>query len=111
MKRLTASTFNTEVLNSNKLYVVMFTGKGCAPCAALKPVLRDIEKTYDSQVNFGEIDVGTESRIMNRYATYTLPTLLFFEAGIVVDFLRGMPGTDPKQVIEDLIKKILKRRK
>ena len=110
MKKLTTTTFNSEVLNSDKPWVVMFTSKSCNPCKALKPVLRDLAITYKGHVHFGEVDIQENTPLMNRYATYTVPTLLIFDGGIVADHMAGMPGKAPSKMIAGLIDKILARR-
>ncbi len=85
----TDANFKTEVLSSDKLTVVDFWAEWCGPCRAIGPVIEEIGKEYAGKVNVGKVNVDHNSEVSINYGITSIPAILFFKNGEVVDKLVG----------------------
>jgi len=99
VKVLTDSTFDSFV-RSPKLSIVDFWAAWCAPCRYLSPVVEDLSLKYNDKANFGKLNVDENPGISTLLKIESIPTLLFFKNGKIVDTSIGVV---PKEI---LIKKI-----
>lgn len=91
------ATFQTEVLESNIPVVVDFWASWCAPCRMIAPVLEEIAEEFNGRVKIVKIDTD-ENSTAARYEIRSIPTLLIFKNGEVID---QIIGAVPKTVITD----------
>ena len=84
VKEITVDSFNTEVINSDKLTVVDFYATWCGPCRKLSPILEEVETELNDRVNFAKIDTDDNIDAAKEYQVSGLPTLLVFKNGEVV---------------------------
>ena len=96
----TDSNFKSEVLESDKLTVVDFWAEWCGPCRAIGPVIEELGKEYAGKVNIGKVNVDHNSEGSINYGITSIPAILFFKGGEVVDKL---VGAQPKS---NFVKKI-----
>ncbi len=82
---LTAANFESEVIRSSKPVVVEFWTEGCRPCQKLAPVVR----RYAGRLKVAPCNVDEYPELADRYGVLTIPTLLFFKNGLVVDRAMG----------------------
>ena len=83
VKEITVDSFNTEVINSDKLTVVDFYATWCGPCRKLSPILEEVETELNDRVNFAKIDTDDNIDAAKEYQVSGLPTLLVFKNGEV----------------------------
>lgn len=102
VKEITVDSFNTEVINSDKLTVVDFYATWCGPCRKLSPILEEVETELNDRVNFAKIDTDDNIDVAKEYQVSGLPTLLVFKNGEVVE---RMVGLMPKSSIITNIEK------
>ena len=88
MMILTKDNFENEVLNAEQLTVVDFWASWCGPCMMLKPVFEELS-TEMPEVRFGKVDVDEERDLAIEYGVESIPTLLLFRGGELVDTLVG----------------------
>jgi thioredoxin 1 len=93
-------TFKSDVLDSDKLTVVDFWAEWCGPCRAIGPIIEDLSKEYSGKVNVGKLNVDHNPEVSINYGITSIPAILFFKNGQVVDKL---VGAQPKS---NFVKKI-----
>ena len=88
MTILTKDNFENEVLNEQKLTVVDLWASWCGPCMMLKPIFEELSGEMPD-VKFCKADVDEERDLAIEYGVESIPTLLLFKNGELVDTLVG----------------------
>jgi len=96
---LTADNFQKEVLESDKTVLVDFWASWCGPCRMLSPLVDEIGETV-STVKVGKVNVDEEMELAQRYGISSIPCLMVFKNGQVVN---QSVGVVPKAKILELI--------
>jgi len=100
---ITDSNFN-EFLNSETPFVVDFWAEWCGPCRAIAPVVDELATEYEGKINIGKVNVDENDDVVSRYGIRTIPTLLFFKQGELVDKMVGaVPKADLKSKLDALL--------
>jgi thioredoxin 1 len=87
---LTDQNFQTMVLESEKPVLVAFWSEGCGPWHMLAPEIAALAEAFQGQAAVATLDVEAEPETPKRYGIETLPAVLFFQDGEVVDQLTGV---------------------
>lgn len=90
------SNFDEVVLKSDKPVLVDFWAAWCGPCRMVGPVVEEIAGEYADSAVVGKIDVDSNQDIAIKYGIRSIPALLFFKNGEVVD---NVIGAVPKAVL------------
>lgn len=98
----TDSTFDTDVIKSDKLTVIDFWAEWCGPCKALGPIIEQLSTEYAGKVNIGKLDVDSNPEVSTTYGIRSIPTILFVKGGQVVD---KVVGAVPKGQLQSTIEK------
>ncbi len=96
------ASFKSEVIDSSVPVLVDFWATWCAPCRAIAPALEELATQYKGKVKIAKVDVDESQQVAQQYGIRSIPTLLLFKGGKVVDQL---VGAMPKAKLEDAIKK------
>ena len=100
---ITDSNFN-EFLSSETPFVVDFWAEWCGPCRAIAPIVDELATEYEGKINIGKVNVDENDDVVSRYGIRTIPTLLFFKNGELVDKMVGaVPKADLKSKIDALL--------
>jgi thioredoxin 1 len=84
--------FAAEVEKTAGAVVVDFTATWCPPCKMLAPVFERVAGQYEGKAKFYKVDVDESVEVAAKYGVQTIPNLLFFKDGQVVDQSVGFIG-------------------
>jgi thioredoxin 1 len=94
---VTDATFEQEIEKHDGLAVVDFWATWCGPCRIIAPILDQLSVEYGGKVKVSKMDVDANIKTSSRFNVRSIPTLLFFKNGKVVD---QIIGAVPKQMIQ-----------
>jgi thioredoxin 1 len=93
--------WNVEVLQASELVLVDFWAEWCPPCRKLSPVIDALADEYAGRVKVVKLNVDESPEVAGRYSIFSIPTLLLFKDGEVVEQLVGFrPKDDLKTVLD-----------
>ena len=102
---VTDQNFKNEVLESKVPVLVDFWAEWCGPCKQIAPIVEEIAQNYDSQIKVGKVDVDANNQTALNYMIRSIPSLLFFKNGKVVD---QIIGAVPRQQLLKKVEAVLK---
>ena len=85
MAKVATNTNFPELLEGNKLVIVDFWATWCGPCRMLSPILDEVEEEMAEQISVVKVNVDDADEIAAQYRIMSIPTLLFFKNGEMVD--------------------------
>ena len=101
---LTDENFVQEVMDSTKPVMVDFWAEWCAPCRMLSPIVSELAQEYEARIRVGKLNVDKNPETASRFGIMSIPTLIFFKNGNVVDKLVGL---HPKSVVQKRLESLL----
>ena len=99
---VTDDNFETEILNSETPALVDFWAVWCGPCRQIAPTVEALAAEYKGQLKVGKMNVDDHQQVPQKYGIRSIPTLLVFKGGQVVD---QIIGAVPRPKLEAAIKK------
>jgi thioredoxin 1 len=94
---VTTSTFETEVIASDKPVIVDFWAAWCGPCRAVAPVLDTIAQERADELRVVKVNIDEEPDLAQRYGVMSIPTILLFKDG---EPAAAAIGAQPKSMLE-----------
>ncbi len=90
----TDENFEAEVLKSDIPVLVDFYAEWCGPCKMMAPVIEELAKEYEGKWKIGKLNVDEAPNMSQQYGIQSIPTLLFFKDGEVVNKKMGAQSKD-----------------
>jgi thioredoxin 1 len=104
VSELSTQEFAQAVENASGTVVVEFTATWCPPCKLLAPVFERVADKYEGRAKFFKVDVDQSVEVAAKYGVSTIPNLLFFKDGQVVNQNVGfIPEGQLSSKVEDTI--------
>ena len=100
MAKIATNTSFDGLLDSEKLVIVDFWATWCGPCRMLSPLLDEVEEEMADKIVVVKVNVDDADEIAMRYRIMSIPTLLFFKDGQLVD---KTVGAMPKNLLVEKI--------
>lgn len=99
--QLNEQNFEQEVSRADLPVLVDFWASWCGPCRMLSPVIAEIAEEYAGKVKVGKVNVDEQPNLANRYGIASIPTVMLFKNGEVVNTSLGYR---PKNDLETMLK-------
>lgn len=90
MVDVTDQNFTSEVIKSDLTVLVDFWAVWCGPCRMLAPVVEELSREYTGRLKFYRLDVDANPNTAGRFAIRSIPSLLFFKNGRLVNQIIGV---------------------
>lgn len=85
----TDANFDEEVLKSDQPVLVDFWAEWCGPCRMVGPVVEELAGEFEGKAKIGKVDVDSNPEVSMKYGIRSIPSLLIFKGGEVVDQVIG----------------------
>jgi thioredoxin 1 len=97
---ITDANFDKEVLQSHVPVLVDFWAVWCGPCRMIAPLVEELATEYDGRLKVGKVDVDNNPEISMRFGIRSIPTVMVFQGGKVVE---QIVGAVPKRTLVDKV--------
>jgi thioredoxin 1 len=103
-KEITTSNFKDSVLENEGVALVDFWAEWCGPCKLIGPVIEELATDYDGKATIGKLNVDDNREVAAQYGIMSIPTLLFFKNGQIVDKHVGLASkSDLKKKLDAIL--------
>ena len=101
---LTEADFTEAVLGADKPVLVDFWAEWCGPCRALGPIIENLSEEYAGRATVAKVDVDSNQGIAMQFGIRSIPTVMLFDKGEVVETFVGVrPESDYTASLDKLV--------
>jgi len=102
--KVSDSSFESDVLNSDRPVVVDFWAEWCGPCKMIAPALEEIASTLGEKIKVVKLNIDENPRTPSQYGIRGIPTLMVFKSGQVA---ATKIGAAPKGALQSWIEQAI----
>lgn len=103
IQHLTTENFDDTIRNAEKPVLVDFWATWCGPCKALAPILEEMAEERADKLTIAKVDVDQQGTLAEKFGIRSIPTLVLFSKGEVVDQMIGSAG---KKQLEAFVERV-----
>lgn len=96
---ITDKNFN-DIISKNKTVLVDFWAEWCGPCRIIGPVIEELANEYEGKAIIGKLDVDSNQESSVKYEVRSIPTIITFKDGEIVD---RQVGAVPKETLKNVV--------
>lgn len=101
---VTDANFEKEVIKSDIPILVDFWAEWCMPCKMVTPILKEIAEEMEGKIKIAKLNVDNSPQSAGQYGIRSIPSLLIFKSGSVVEQIIGaLPKKTIQQKIDNVI--------
>jgi thioredoxin 1 len=93
--------FEAKVLKADKPVLVDFFASWCGPCQAMAPAIDELASELKDKANIYKVDIDKEHELANKFNVMSIPTILIFKGGKVVNQFNGV--TEKGELAKSLV--------
>lgn len=101
---ITDENFDQEILKSDIPAMVDFWAEWCGPCKMIGPIIEELAEEYKGKIKIAKMNVDQNQKTPAKFGIRSIPTLIFFKNGEVVDVIIG---AQPKEILKSALEKLL----
>ena len=90
----TEANFDNEVLQSTVPVLADFWAEWCGPCRMLAPIIDELAREFIGKAKVGKVNVDQNQQIAERYGIRSIPTLILFNNGTIVEQIVGVQSKE-----------------
>ncbi len=105
LREFNKDNFTSDVLQSELPVLVDFWAPWCGPCKAIAPVIQNVANEYEGRMVVGKLNVDDEAGLASQYSIMSIPSLLIFSGGVVVEQIVGLTTIEK---IREKLKSVIK---
>ena len=98
------SNWDGEVMNSTEVVMVDFWAVWCGPCQMVAPIVEELAQEYQGRLKVMKLNTDEAPEVAGKYQIMSIPSILFFKGGEVVE---KIVGARPKQQFKEIIDSLL----
>jgi thioredoxin 1 len=97
---LSDANFSTEVLESDQAVLVDFWAPWCGPCRQIAPMVEELAEEYAGSVKVAKVNIDDSPNLAMNYGVTSIPTLIVFKGG---DVVQRFVGAQPKNRLQQAL--------
>ncbi len=90
VKEMNGQELSKHLENTNKLTLVKFGANWCGPCKTIAPILDELSRQYEDQVDIISVDIDKGQEVASNFGVRGIPAMFFLKDGKIIDSLVGL---------------------